>query len=473
MSIPQNVISLGYTPRPWQREVHGAFRAGKRFVVCVTHRRGGKTKAAIMQLVDGALKSTREGSLFAYVAPYLVQARRIGWSELKRTVADLGPLVVEISESELTVTFRHNGARVALFGADNADALRGLRLDGVVVDEVAFIKPEVWTDVLQPSLADRRGWALFIGTPSGMNLFSEMFFGAASRPDWAALRFDCYSTDALPADEVARMKRDMPEQTFAREMLCDFSASGDDQLISLSDAEAAAHRVYRSAEVADSARIVGVDPARFGDDRSVIFQRQGLQAFPPIVLRGQDNMQLASRVASVIQDWHPDAVFIDSGAGAGVIDRLRQLGFVVIEVPFGGQASKPELFVNRRTEMWVTLAEWLRSGGAIPNDPVLKAELATPVYSFDASGKKKLESKDQIRKRLTSGSPDLADALALTFAAPVASPRAREPIDVTALGFHYREGVDQFGRRTTCYLKLPRREPRSGFDYDPFAFLDQ
>jgi hypothetical protein len=290
-------ISLNYTPRPWQREVHAAFRAGKRFVVCATHRRGGKTKAAIMQLVDAALKSTQEASLFGYVAPYLRQASRIAWAELKRTVAHLGPLVVAVSEGELSVVFKHNGARVSLFGADNADALRGIRLDGVVLDEVAWMAPEVWTDVIQPALADRGGWMLAIGTPSGVNLFSEMFFSAEGKPDWGALRFACYDTDALPAAEVGRLRRDMPEQAFAREFLCDFSASGDDQLVSLADAEAAAHRSYNSVEYDESPRILGVDPARFGADRSVIVKRQGLQMLPPIVLKGQDSMQLAARVA--------------------------------------------------------------------------------------------------------------------------------------------------------------------------------
>lgn len=464
------VVSLGYVARAWQRTVHAAFR---RFNVVVAHRRSGKTRLALMQLLDGALQTKREAALFAYIAPFRTQARAIAWAELKRIVAHLGPLVVEISESDLAITFKHNGARIALFGADNADALRGLRLDGAVLDEFAFIAPDTWHAVLQPALADRAGWALFIGTPHGVDAFSELFFKAEALPDWFAARFTVHDTDALPADEIARLRRDMPEQAFAREFLCDFSASGEDQLISLADAEAAARRTYPERDIHDSPKVLGVDPARFGDDRSVIVMRQGLRMFSPIVLRGIDNMQLAARVANVITDWRPDAVFIDAGAGAGVIDRLRQLGFDILEVPFGGKAGKPDLFVNRRVEMWAAMADWLRAGGAIPNIPALKMELATPRYSFDAHGRRVLESKDEIRKRIESGSPDIADALALTFASPVAS-RARRPVDITA-GHRFRDlGRDPLtGVRQFMFLRERRPGPPSAFDYDPFAFLDQ
>ena len=125
-------------------------------------------------------------------------------------------------------------------------------------------------------------------------------------------------------------------------------------------------------------------------------------------------------------------MFIDSGAGAGVIDRLRQLEYDVIEVPFGGRAVNPNQFINRRSEMWWSMREWLEQGGAIPNDTSLKSEMATPIYWFDAAGRKVLESKDEIKKRLQGGgSPDLADALALTFAYPVGK---KLPTDIYTKG---------------------------------------
>jgi hypothetical protein len=97
--------------------------------------------------------------------------------------------------------------------------MRGLRIDGSVIDEVAQIKPEVWMDIIQPALSDRKGWAMFIGTPAGINLFSELYYKAASLPEWHAARYTVYDTHALDEDEVARLKRDMAETSFAREYL--------------------------------------------------------------------------------------------------------------------------------------------------------------------------------------------------------------------------------------------------------------
>lgn len=419
-------IRLDYNPREWQRQCH---RERKRFTVLALHRRAGKTELAIMELIDKAMKFKLELGMFVYIAPFLKQAKAIAWQRLKQK---LGPLMiagaVDINEGDLSVTFKHNGCIIRLFGGDNPDAMRGLRVDGAVIDEVAQIKPEVWIDIIQPALSDRLGWAMFIGTPAGINLFSEIYYKAEHLDDWHAARYTVYDTHAIAAAEVERLKRDMSETSFAREYLCDFSAAGDDQLISLSDCEEAARRVYTDKDVLDAAKILGVDPARFGDDRSVIFKRQGLQAFTPLVYRGIDNMDLAARVAAQIEQWVPDAVFIDSGAGAGVIDRLRQLGYDVTEVPFGGKATMPNLFVNRRAEMWWGMKEWLDLGGAIPNDNALKQELATPIYWFDSAGRKVLEPKDEIKKRLQGGgSPDMADALALTFAYPV---KKRPMIDI-------------------------------------------
>ena len=412
-------ITLDYTPRAWQKECHVK---KQRFSVYALHRRSGKTELAIMELIDKAIKTDKELAMFVYVAPFLRQAKAIAWARLKQKIEPLRRnSVIDINEGELSVRFKHNGAIIRLFGGDNPDAMRGLRLDGIVMDEVAQLKNELWTDIVQPALSDRLGWSIFIGTPSGINLFSELYYKAIDEDEWAAARFTVYDTDSLHPNEVTRLKRDMSETSFAREYLCDFAAQGDDQLIALADTEDAAKRTYQSDHVKMSPVILGIDPARFGDDRSVVFRRQGKQGFKPIVYRGIDNMDLAARVANLIEEHNPDAVFCDAGAGSGVIDRLRQLSYDVIEIPFGGKATKPEQYINRRTEMWWLMKQWIEEGGAIPNDTALKQELATPIYWYDNVGRRVLESKDQIKKRLQgAGSPDLADALALTFALPVA-----------------------------------------------------
>ena len=413
-------IDLKYVPRAWQREAH---LTQSRFKVLALHRRSGKTELAILELIDKAIKFQKDLGLFCYVSPYLSQSKSIAWLRLLEKLEPLRRAnAIEINQSELSVKFLHNGAIIRLFGGDRYDALRGVRLDGLVLDEVSQIKKELWIDVCQPALSDRLGWAIFISTPSGINLFSELYYKALEEPNnWSAARYTVYDTESIHPDEVTRLKRDMSETSFAREYLCDFSAAGDDQLIALADTEDAAQRVYQKTHVEFSPVILGIDPARFGDDRSVVFRRQGKQGFKPIVYRGIDNMDLAARVANLIEEHNPDAVFCDAGAGSGVIDRLRQLSYDVIEIPFGGKAMKPDQYINRRTEMWWLMKQWIEEGGAIPNDTALKQELATPIYWYDNVGRRVLESKDQIKKRLQgAGSPDLADALALTFALPVA-----------------------------------------------------
>lgn len=411
-------VRFGLPMRAWQKE---CAKLIARFVVLALHRRAGKTEIALKKLLDAAVKAKVDLPLFIYCSPFLKQSKIIAWARLKQMVAPLIPFgMIEVNESELYVRFLTNGAIIRIFGGDNPDAMRGLRLDGCVLDEVAQIKPEVWSEILQPALSDRMGWAWFIGTPKGINMFSSLFFGAEAKSDWARARYTVYDTDALDPREVARLRADMSEVSFAREYLCDFTAAGEDQLISLTDVETAAQREYAIGSMDYAPKILGVDPARFGDDRSVLLKRQGMVAHKPQVHRGIDNMDLAGRVAIIIDQWKPDAVFIDAGGGAGVIDRLRQLGHDVIEVNFGGRSNDPR-YVNKRAEMWHEMADWIKSGGAIPNDTGMKLELATPTYKFDAANRIILESKDEIKKRLPdAGSPDIADALALTFAQPVA-----------------------------------------------------
>lgn len=409
-------IDLGYKPRAWQRECHAQRR---RFTVLALHRRAGKTELALRELLDKALRCQLDLPLFFYVAPLLKQAKAIAWSRLKQII---GPLqmagLAEVNESELWVRLLTNGAVIRVYGADNPDAMRGVRLDGVVLDEVAQMDPEVWDDVIQPALSDRLGWALFIGTPNGINLFSQLYFGAAGKVDWFAARYTVYDTDALNATEVTRLRGEMSEASFAREYLCDFSAAGTNQLISLTDVEDACQRHLHISDYDFAAKIMGVDPARFGDDKSVILKRQGRYCHKPVAHHKIDNMTLAAYVAEEIRTWHPDAVFIDEGNGGGVIDRLRQMGFEVIGVHFGGKASRPR-YVNKRTEMWFEARDWLSAGGCIPNHMQLKQDLATPTYKFTSrQDVYALESKDEIKKRIGL-SPDFGDALALTFAFPV------------------------------------------------------
>ena len=412
-------VIIPYKPRYPQNVIHEALQT-HRFCVLVTHRQMGKTVCAVNHLLKQALLNKRPSPRYFYIAPFLKQTKLIAWDYIKRFCSPLPE--VKLSETELCVRLP-NGAKIWLLGADNPDALRGTYADGVVLDEYAQIKPDVFDEIVRPMLLSRNGWVLFTGTPKGQNQFYELYQYAqkaqagGDRQWWSGL-FSADETGVIAPDELEEIRRRTPQRLFRQEYLCDFTADAEDVLIASSLVSEACMRRYGASEVAHAPRIIGVDPARFGADRSVIFCRQGQQAFAPYVWHKMDNMSLASHTARTIESFRPDAVFIDAGCGGGVIDRLRQLGFHVTEISFGSSAMKTAQYANKRAEMWGEMLLWLQAGGALPSSGELKADLCGVRYGFDAAGRMKLESKEELKAR-TGRSPDLADALALTFAMPV------------------------------------------------------
>lgn len=418
-------VVIPYRPRFPQDEIHKQLET-HRFCVLVAHRRLGKTVLSVNHLIKRAITDRKVRGMYAYLAPFRNQAEQIAWGYLKHYTSQIPE--ISINEQKLSILLP-NGATIRIFGADNPDALRGMYFDGVVIDEVAQIKPTLWGEVIRPALADRKGWAAFIGTPKGINLFSQLYDQALNLmskgdQDWIAMLYSVEQTHVIDEKELAALKVEMSENEFRQEFLCDFSAAQDNGLIPIDDIRAAANKFYRESEYMGAPLIYGIDVARFGSDASVIFKRRGLVAFEPIVIRKFDNMALADRIAVEMAKEKPEAVFIDSGAGQGVIDRLRQMRFDVVEVPFGAQAINKEQFANRRMEMWWHMAQWIKQGGAIPPDPVLQGDLGAPTYGYTPKGPKILEAKDKLKERI-GRSPDLADALALTFAAPVAPKLSR------------------------------------------------
>lgn len=413
------VVDLGFRPRPWQAEVFSSLIGCN---ILVLHRRAGKTILAIMKLIDSALRCERPMGRFGYIAPEQKQAKTICW-EILKSYAMKAPGTT-CNESELWIQF-HNGARVRLYGADNPDSIRGQYFDGVVLDEVAQMQRTLWGEVIIPALSDRKGWVLFIGTPKGINLFSELFYAAQSQPDkWYSRLYTVNHTNLFTPEELADMQRQpggMTPREYRQEMLCDFMASTDNTLISLDAATEAANRKLK-AELYDFApMILGVDVAWEGGDRCCIFPRKGLQAYAYDAMPGLPEKTFAGRVALSIQKYNADMTFIDTTGGYGgeVLSRLQDLGFNCMGVKFSSDADS-ERFLNRRAEMYFKLSDWLREG-AIPNDTSLISELCAPTYSNDnAAMRLKLQSKKEIKEKIGM-SPDLADALALTFAYPVAA----------------------------------------------------
>ena len=216
-------------------------------------------------------------------------------------------------------------------------------------------------------------------------------------------------------EQIALYGRDNPwVQAY---ILGQFPAGSINALLTVDEVEAAMARNPPKDHYDWSQVRLGVDVARFGDDRTVIFPRQGLAAFPPRILRHQRTTDIAATVAQMANERQAERIFVDDTGhwGHGVIDNLMTSSLDALGIQFHGAPIDPR-YKNRRAEMWMTMADWIRNGGAIPNIAGLTKELTGPTYTF-SGGKFQLEDKDQVKKRI-GASPDLADALALTFAFP-------------------------------------------------------
>jgi hypothetical protein len=440
-------IDLGYRPRAWQDDCHRLrrtkppgcldWRGYVELLVLVVHRRAGKTVWCLMELLDAALSHPTRDGRFAYIAPELKQAKRNAWDYLKR-YATLVP-GCEVKEGELYVQFP-NGSRISLYGADNPDSLRGIYLDGAVLDEVAQMKPDTWEAVVQIALMDRKGWAVFIGTVKGEDLLSRMYFVAKRDRGgtMAAALYTAHQTEVFTEQEIEAKRAGMSEAHFRREFMCDFSAGGEDQLCPGELIEEAMARAPRRETLDFAAKVLGVDVAFApSGDRSVIYPRQGLMTFEPQVYRGIDNMSLAARVAEKWSRWGADACFIDIGRGEGVVSRLRQLGFDPTPVNFGGKPLDMR-YVNKKAEMYFQVREYLLEGGALPARQDLREDLAGLRVDYS-----KRTDRIEVVYDESLPSPDEAAALSLTFAYPVFQPARDEHDALTRLaGTQARVKVD-------------------------------
>lgn len=415
-------LSLDFVPREWQAKL---MEPGvmKRFTVLALHRRAGKTTLAVALLLSKAMQN--EHSNFVYISPQKNQTRTNMWDMIKQMLHQFleykgknNKRLVDVYESDLSIRF-WNGSKIWLLGAEDPDKIRGAKISGAVVDEVAQMPREVWTEVLRPALMDTKGFALFIGTPKGINLFSELFERGKDpgfEDEWCSFAYTCYDTGTLSPEEIENYKKEVDNNTFRREMLCDFSASAEDQMITMDLVSDAMARQPEPSQLSTLEPLVmGVDIARYGDDSTCIFFRRGMVAEPPILYHHKSIPDVASLVSQHIYERRPKAVFVDgTGVGGGVVDILQKWGFPVYDINFGSRSIDPR-YKNRRAEMWGRMSEWLRMGGILPRHDKLKQELCAPLFVVSEDGKISLESKNDMRKRLNL-SPDVGDALALTFA---------------------------------------------------------
>jgi len=317
---------------------------------------------------------------------------------------------------------------------NNTEAIAGLHNKGkrafAIFDEASAIPDIVW-ETIEGALTDADTelfWCAFGNPTKNTGRFRECFSGGRFSHRWSNNQIDSRSVSMTNKAQIEQWVNDYGEDSdFIRVRVRGaFPRAGSMQFIGTDIVEAAQKR-DAVCNITDPV-VLGVDPARFGDDRSVIYIRRGRdgRTWPPVILREVDNMTLAGKVAEIAVEMKADAICVDAGAGGGVIDRLRQLRVPnVYEVGFGEkpQGWTPEgglpLFNNRAAEMWGRMREWLK-GGAIPNTPEMAADLTGREYGYDAKNALQLEKKDDMKKRGLA-SPDIADALALTFAVPVAA----------------------------------------------------
>lgn len=219
MTSTTKKIVIPYEPRAHFQAFHNR---NQRWSCLLAHRRAGKTVATINDLVARALYTQKTDARYGYIAPLYTQAKEIAWNYLKKYTQGIATKVLE---SELAITLP-NGARIRLYGADNPDAFRGMYFDGVVLDEYGDMKPSVWSKVILPTLVDRRGWAVFIGTPKGKNHFYKIYQRAQQNPStWFSAKIKGSESGILGQEELLEMQSQMSEDEYEQEVECSFEAA--------------------------------------------------------------------------------------------------------------------------------------------------------------------------------------------------------------------------------------------------------
>jgi hypothetical protein len=325
-------------------------------------------------------------------------------------------------KNQLKIDTGYYYAQAQLWSEEKPDSFAGVHNPrGVLLifDEASGIPKPIWTVsegfFTEPELY--RFWLTFSNPRRNTGPFFECFH--AQRDFWNRRCIDSRTVEGTDKNLLNQIVEKYGEDSdeVRVEVKGEFPRQGDRQFISREFIQGAKARELIEDDWAPL--IMGVDPARYGNDSTVIRFRQGRNAriLPPVIMKGADNMEVANQCAHLINQYNPDAVCIDAGNGTGIIDRLKEMKFRVYEVWFG---HKPEdqKWADKRTELWARMRDWL-AGGCIDASSDLADDLAGPEYKFVQSDRLKLESKEDMKRRGLS-SPDHGDALACTFAVKVA-----------------------------------------------------
>lgn len=417
------LLPNNWEPRHYQLPVLDHLDSGVKRALSVWHRRAGKDSAALNHTAKAAFD--RVGTYW-HLFPEQKQARRAIWNgidrEGRRIIDQAFPPAIRTRtlEQEMMIEFV-NGSTWQLVGSDCYDSLVGTNPVGVIFSEYALSDPQAW-DYIRPILAENEGWAWFISTPRGKNHFYQMKEMALRNEAWYIDILGVLETGFDLSKVEAERQAGMSEALIRQEYYCSFEEGGVAQFIPQGAIEDAIQRNVPPGQP----RVMGVDVARFGDDRTCVVYREGNKHMWTQRWQGIDTMQTASRVAEFIQQFKPHGVFIDDvGVGSGVTDRLRQLGHNVFAVNAGRSPTNVELYKNLRAEMYGRMREWLADKGDIrADDLILANDLAMVEYKYDAQNRIQLEKKEDMKKRGLP-SPDVSDALSLTFAEAIIIPEVK------------------------------------------------
>jgi predicted phage terminase large subunit-like protein len=352
-------MDLNFTLHAKQREV---FVSKARQKVCAAGRRAGKSYLSVVTLLIQGLKSeNRFGTPLTsmaevwYVAPTYQQGRDIVWNMLKELGGWGTPssVIHQVHENTSTMTLI-NGRVIKIKGSDRPDTLRGNSLSYVVMDEYAFMKPEVWDMIIQPSLADLRGEALFIGTPSGKNHFYDLWLEASdpANIEMASFHFNSLDNPMISPEEIAMARQRMSVDAFRQEFEASFEASGG-------GAFKADEFIFADAPVTSGTIYVTVDPAGFGktdgmiksnlkklDECAIAVVEVGSEGwFVHDVISGRWGVRETSlQIIRAAQKYKAAVVGIEKGALKNAIipyleDQMRRLNSYprIEEVTHGGQ----------------------------------------------------------------------------------------------------------------------------------------
>lgn len=434
-------------PRKWQREVmrtikqHIIDNQGKLDMntlrVAVASGRGIGKSALVSWLILWML-TTRIGSSVVVSANSEAQLRSVTWGELTKWCAMLinnhwweisatkvvpAKWVTELVERDLKLGTRYWAAEGKLWSEENPDSYAGVHNHAgmmLIFDEASGIPDPIWSvgaGFFTENILDRY-WFAFSNPRRNQGYFYEAFH--SKRDFWESRNIDSRTvedTDKNVYEQIiSEYGADSPQAKV--EVYGEFPSVGDDQFIGAGMVDEA---IKRQPYKDTSAPIVlGVDPARSGMDSTVIVVRQGRDLVAIKRYRGDDTMTTVGHIIEAIEEYKPTLVVMDEGGlGYGILDRLNEQRYKVRGVNFGWKSKNPAMFLNKRSELWFSMREWLKTA-CVPSDKMLKSDLTGVKSKPTSSGVIQLESKKDMKARGLA-SPDAADALAVTFAYPVAS----------------------------------------------------